>query len=49
MAKKENKTNAERILDQNGMAYQEMLYECNEFSDGVTVAALLGLEKESVF
>ncbi|MBQ6476458.1 MAG: Cys-tRNA(Pro) deacylase [Clostridia bacterium] len=49
MAKKENKTNAERILEQNGMAYQEMLYECKEFSDGVTVAALLGLEKESVF
>ena len=49
MAKKENKTNAERILEQNGVAYQEMLYECKEFSDGVTVAALLGLEKESVF
>lgn len=42
MAKKENKTNAMRILDQNKVSYRIKTYECNEFIDGVHVADLNG-------
>lgn len=42
MAKKENKTNAMRILDKNRMSYRTKTYECDEFIDGVHVADLNG-------
>ena len=32
---KEVKTNAMRILDKNKVAYEMILYECDEFSDGL--------------
>ena len=40
MAKKENKTNAMRILDRNKISYQTKTYECDEFIDGIHVADL---------
>ena len=42
MAKKENKTNAMRILDKNRISYRTKTYECDEFIDGVHVADLNG-------
>ena len=42
MAKKENKTNAMRILDKNKVTYRTKTYECDEFIDGVHVAELNG-------
>ena len=42
MAKKENKTNAMRILDKNRISYRTKTYECDEFIDGVHVANLNG-------
>ncbi len=42
MAKKENKTNAMRILDKNRISYRMKTYECDEFIDGVHVADLNG-------
>ncbi len=42
MAKKENKTNAMRILDRNKISYKTKTYECDEFIDGVHVADLNG-------
>lgn len=42
MAKKENKTNAMRILDTNKIPYQVRTYECDTFIDGVHVADLNG-------
>lgn len=42
MAKKENKTNAMRILDKNKVAYRIKTYECDEFIDGIHVADLNG-------
>ena len=42
MAKKENKTNAMRILDKNKIAYRIRTYECEEFIDGIHVADLNG-------
>ncbi len=42
MAKKENKTNAMRILDSNKIAYRIKTYECDEFVDGIHVADLNG-------
>ncbi|MBR1866045.1 MAG: Cys-tRNA(Pro) deacylase [Lachnospiraceae bacterium] len=38
MAKKENKTNAMRVLDQNRISYRIKTYECDEFIDGIHVA-----------
>lgn len=38
MAKKENKTNAMRILDKNKISYQVNTYECDEFIDGMKIA-----------
>ena len=37
MAKKHVKTNAMRILESAGLKFEVMLYECDEFTDGVTV------------
>ena len=42
MAKKENKTNAMRILDKNRISYRTKTYEFDEFIDGVHVADLNG-------
>lgn len=42
MAKKENKTNAMRILDSSQIAYRVKTYECDEFVDGIHVADLNG-------
>ena len=42
MAKKENKTNAMRILDRNKVAYRVKTYECDEFIDGVHIADMNG-------
>lgn len=42
MSKKENKTNAMRILDKNEIHYRTKTYECNTFIDGLHVADLNG-------
>lgn len=42
MSKKENKTNAMRILDKNKIDYRTKTYECDEFIDGIHVADLNG-------
>lgn len=42
MAKKENKTNAMRILDKHKIAYQTKTYLCEEFIDGIHVADMNG-------
>lgn len=39
---KEVKTNAMRILDRQKIHYELLLYECEEFTDGVHVAQLTG-------
>lgn len=50
MAKsKEIKTNAMRILDRMKIPYSHYTYECEEFTDGVQVADLLGLPHEKVY
>lgn len=49
MAKKENKTNAMRILDRNKISYQTKTYECDEFIDGIHVADLNGDPYEQSF
>ncbi|MBR7045528.1 MAG: Cys-tRNA(Pro) deacylase [Lachnospiraceae bacterium] len=51
MAKKaDNKTNAMRILETEGIPFKHMSYETDgEFSDGVTSADVLGLPHEQVF
>ena len=50
MAKtKETKTNAMRILESMGIAYESLDYECDEFTDGVEVADKLRLPREQVF
>ncbi|MBR2264717.1 MAG: Cys-tRNA(Pro) deacylase [Firmicutes bacterium] len=50
MAKKqENKTNAMRILERMGIAYESLDYECDEFTDGLEIADKLGLAYDEVF
>lgn len=49
MAKKENKTNAMRILDKNKILYKIRTYECDEFIDGIHVADLNGDSYEQSF
>lgn len=49
MAKKENKTNAMRILDKNKIAYRIKTYECDEFIDGIHIADLNGDPYEQSF
>lgn len=49
MSKKELKTNAMRILDTNQIAYSYKTYECDEFTDGIHVADMLGLDHELVY
>lgn len=49
MAKNDNKSNAMRILDKLKIPYTAHTYECEEFTDGVRIAALLGEEYSTVF
>ena len=49
MMKKELKTNAMRILDRNKLKYTEHMYECDGFTDGVTISDRLGQPYEKVF
>ena len=50
MAKeKEIKTNAMRILEREHIPYQKHTYECDEFTDGIAIADLLGLPYEKTF
>lgn len=43
MAKKENKTNAMRILEKLKIPFEMRTYECDEFTDSIQVANLLEL------
>ena len=49
MSKKELKTNAMRILDRQKIAYEYETYECDEFTDGIHVADMLGHEHHLVY
>lgn len=49
MAKKENKTNAIRILETMKIPYEAMTYECKEFVDGSHIADQLGLDHTKVY
>lgn len=49
MSKKENKTNAMRILDKNKVMYHIKTYECDEFIDGIHVADMNGDSYEQSF
>lgn len=47
--KKENKTNAMRMLDKEKIPYTAHYYECDEFIDGVHIADMLGQPYEQSF
>lgn len=49
MSKKELKTNAMRILDRQKTPYEYETYECDEFTDGIHVADMLGCEHRLVY
>lgn len=50
MAKaKENKTNAMRILDTRSIPYKAYTYECEEFTDSIQLADMLGFSYEKVY
>lgn len=49
MAKKEMKTNAIRILEKMKIPYEMRTYECDEFTDGIHVADLLGISYEKMY
>jgi Cys-tRNA(Pro)/Cys-tRNA(Cys) deacylase len=49
MAKKENKTNAMRILDKHKINYKVNNYECDEFVDGMQIADKNGQAYEQSF
>ena len=49
MAKKEEKTNVMRLLDQAGIAYTPHTYDPNGPIDGISVANILGQDEEAVF
>lgn len=50
MAKsKEIKTNAMRILDTKKIPYTTHTYECDEFTDAIQIADMLGLAHEKVY
>ncbi len=46
---KEIKTNAMRFLDKNKINYKKLVYECDEFIDGMEVAKKLGQPFEKTF
>lgn len=47
--KKEEKTNAMRLLDKNKITYKTLFYDSDGFMDGVSVAAKLGVAEEKVY
>lgn len=49
MAKKENKTNAMRILEKLKIPYEMYTYECDDFIDGVHLAQMLSMPYEQVY
>ena len=49
MAKKEDKTNVMRLLDQAGISYTPHTYDPNGPIDGVSVARILGQDEGAVF
>ena len=49
MAKKENKTNAMRILENLKIPYEMHTYECDEFIDAVQIADMLSLDHRLVY
>ena len=49
MAKKEPKTNAMRILEKEKIRFEIHRYECEEFTDGVAIADMLGQPYDKVF
>ena len=49
MAKKDNKTNAMRILDRMKISYEVLTHDCDNFVDGLSSAAQLNLPVEQVF
>ncbi|MBQ8558958.1 MAG: Cys-tRNA(Pro) deacylase [Tyzzerella sp.] len=49
MAKKENKTNAMRILEKMKIPFEMRTYECDEFIDGMQTADLLGMPHEIMY
>lgn len=51
MAKKgkEVKTNAMRILESHKIPFETMTYECDEFTDGMQTARILGLPPETMY
>jgi len=46
---KEAKTNAMRILENNGIPYKSLTYPCEDFIDGITIADMLGQERRRTF
>lgn len=49
MAKKENKTNAMRILEKLKIPFEMRTYECDEFIDAIHIADLLELPYERMY
>lgn len=49
VAKKENKTNAMRILEKLKISYEMYTYECEDFIDGVHLAQMLSMPCEQVY
>ncbi len=49
MAKKENKTNAIRILEKMKIPFETRTYECDEFIDAIHIADLLGFPYELMY
>lgn len=49
MAKKENKTNAMRILETMEIKYEMLTYECDEFIDGIHIAEELNMPYEIMY
>lgn len=49
MSKNENKTNAMRMLDKLKIPYEFHTYECEEFTNGIQIADLLGQDHRIVY
>lgn len=51
MAKKEKeiKTNAMRILERHKIPFETMTYECDEFTDGMQTAEILGIDPKLMY
>ena len=51
MAKKEKepKTNAMRILESHKIPFEAMTYECDEFTDGMQTARILGIDPKLMY